>query len=319
MAAALASCERPAGPLLQAVQGQIDLAIATRCALKLQMRMLADGHAVGHDRLQDGIAAGAFALACWRSGVRLVRDGWDGGDIITQGEVIPDTAARIAWRGTVTLLSGDNFGESIPLTGGAEDDWLCAQALPSESRTERAARLFIERHAGQRQILLRRRLDTVTPGRGRRAAAVDKVGNAAALILGGESLQAAALAVGFKDRGRSSATDAFLQAAKRLKLIAPGFTARLRGKSQAGLKQVVPELVRAFIPAAALPVGESVIHHQRGGAGAGAHCGARCLAAAAVRSVIVRGPSPARLAARAARGALRLELERGGWQFPLTA
>jgi hypothetical protein len=41
--AALASCERPAGPLLLEAQGQFDLALADRCARKLAGRMVADG------------------------------------------------------------------------------------------------------------------------------------------------------------------------------------------------------------------------------------------------------------------------------------
>ncbi len=253
MAQALASCERPAGPLLLAVQGQMDLAIATRSARKLAGRMLADGHDVGQDRIKDAIGAGCLALACWRAGVTITR-GTDGGDVVMSGAVAWELAARVAWRGAVAFLSADNLGDTVPLMGGAEDDWLCAQVLPGESRTERAARRWIERHAGQRQNLLARRLANVSTGRGRRAAAVDKVGRAAAFLLGGDAMEAAAAAAGFKARERHSAADTFLQAAKRLKLIPGGFTARMRGgRSEAGLKHVVPVEVRAFVPSVCLP------------------------------------------------------------------
>jgi len=250
---ALAGVEVPFGPLLQAIQEQSTLAMVSRSANKLITRMLADGREVGQATKADGIAAGLLAVVCWRSSVQLVR-GDDGGDNLTgAGSAFEPwcMGARVAWRAIVSSISADGMGETIPLMGGAEDDWLCAQALASESRTERAARLLIERNAGKNQARLAVHLAGVT-GRGRRAAAVDKVRNCCNLLMTGDTLEAAAVAVGFNVRGRNSASSAFIQAAKRLGL-AQGFQVQHanRGgveRSQAGLAAVVPDNIIAFIP-----------------------------------------------------------------------
>lgn len=227
---ALSSWERAATPLLAACQQQQDCRIVERSAYKLRARMQGDGKVIEQDNFRDAMQSAFHAVTLWRAGVTIER-GNDGGDHLTGDNGQREKhVARVAWRALVSALSTDALGSPIQIHGGAEDDWLCAQMLPSESRAERVARHWVERHATGRQMLLARRLGNVSTGRGRRAAAVDKVGNALALMLGGDSLDVAAAAAGFKVRGRNAASDALLQACKRLSLIGGGFTIPRRGR-----------------------------------------------------------------------------------------
>ena len=228
---ALASGETASGPLLACCQQQLDARIIERSAYKLRARMQGDGKVLADDAFRDAMQHAAYAVTLWRAGVTTTRRE-DGSDAVTAADAgeRQKHVARVAWRALVEFLSDDGLGDTVPLLGGAEDDWLCAQMLPSESRAERAARLWIERHAGQRQTQLSRRMSHVSGGRGRRAQAIEKVGNALALLLGGETLDTAALAAGFKARGRNRAGDALLQAANRLGLIPAGFSMPRRAR-----------------------------------------------------------------------------------------
>jgi hypothetical protein len=230
LADALASREPATTPLLAACQQLQDKAIIERSAYKLRARMLADGRQVPSDAFTEAMQAAAAAVVMWRQGVSTIRTE-DGGESVTLHEgAIERHVARVAWRALVSFLSQDHIGNSIQLTGGAEDDWLCAQMLPGESRRERAARLWIERHARARQSLLVRRLSNVTAGRGRRAQAAQKAANALGLMLGGDSLDDAAQAAGFNPRGRHRAGDALLQALRRLGLVSDGFSIKRRSR-----------------------------------------------------------------------------------------
>ena len=316
----LASGETPAGELLRECQGQADLHLAERCLVRLARRMAGSGRVVeppkvagvavrdnqgrehlrqavtGGDEWREAVAAGATALAVWRAT-----------GLGVDGE--PETlAARVAWRAVVRELARDWLGESIPLCTVA-DDWLWAnREQRDESRTERAARLRVERLAGRRQGLLARRLDNLPAGRGKRAETIGKVGTAAKALLAGESLDTAATVAGFKAHGRHKAADHLLTACKRLGIVQPvrdgeGFVVRMRTRGTAGEVRTVPEVIRPFIP---LPVPSAVVATQNRQA-AGGHCGAACLAAAGVRAVVRRGASKSRLAARTVRAGIRFE------------
>jgi len=241
--AALASCEAAAGPLLRECQGQADLALVRRCAFKLAGRMELDGRRfvrpLGDDpNIRDAIGAGLRALVVWRAGAGVARDA-DGGERVEfaalpavgqadaawqrDGERVEylTAAARVAWRAVVESISADTCGESVPLSSIGED-WLASVAMPGESRAERLARLKVERMAAGRAALLVRRVEAIKASGGRVRRSADKIGHAAALLLAGEPLDAAAAAAGFKASakrggrgGGTSAGDRLCQALRR--------------------------------------------------------------------------------------------------------
>jgi len=210
----LASGETPAGGLLLECQGQFDLTLAGNCVARLAARMAGSGRVVTDDERKEAIAAAACALTVWRA----TGAGCDGE---------PETlAARVAWRASVRELSRDWLGESIPLCT-VSDDWLWFnREQRDESRTERAARLRVERLAASRQLRLLRRLDNLPAGRGQRAAVIDKLRAAAVALLAGLRLDEAATLAGFKASGRTGAGARLLHACKRLGLIGDGFAVR---------------------------------------------------------------------------------------------
>ena len=207
---ALASGEQPSGGLLLEAQGQMDLAIADACARKLAARMRVNGKHVNEDTIRDATGAGALALTQWRT---------TGAGVDGERETL---AARVAWRAVVVEISRDTLGESIPLQAVSED-WLWHNAEQhDESRAERAARFKVERQATTRQLRLFRRLANLPCPNSKRVQVIEKVGNAASLLLTGMTLEEAASAAGFKarrsgaGRGQHSAGDAFCQALRRL-------------------------------------------------------------------------------------------------------
>jgi hypothetical protein len=215
---ALASAAQPAGPLLLECQGQRDLALARACCSKLVRRMAADGREVSEDSQRDAVAAGVHTLAMWRK----TGAGADG--------AAETLAARVAWRGVVTELSRDHYGDSVQIHT-VSDDWLWFNAAQSdESREERAARFKVQRAASTRQNRLTRRLASMPGGRGKRAAVIERVGNAAAMLLAGETLDSAAAMAGFtgNEAGRKKPSDRLIQACKRLGLVGDGFQIRRR-------------------------------------------------------------------------------------------
>ena len=223
VAAALSSCERPAGDMLAACQAAQDIALGKRAAAKLAGRMRGDGKTVGEDNEREAAAAAVHALALWRAGLALRRCEVSGGDEVVTAEGDRETlAARVAWRACVAVLSDDTLGESLSLS---------TAVLPGESREERAARLAIERHQHTRQARLVRRLDVIATGRGRRAQAVEKVRNALALVLAGDSLDDAATAAGFKASGRTGAGSRLVRACQRLGILFDGFQLHRRARA----------------------------------------------------------------------------------------
>ena len=265
--AALASIARPVGALLQACQGHVDLTLAGNCARKLAGRMKSAGAQVSPADVEDATGAGCVALQVWRD------TGADG-----VGESI---GARVAWRAAVLCLSSDRLGESAVSfeTVSESDLWAGAEML-SESRSERAARYKVERAArggilsepervcvgkvnaagalvgfetvefaaGQkisaRQLQLTKRMARLPIGRGRRAAAIERVTNCCALLLDGFRLEDAARAAGFnpsgKGRGRHSAADVFCRACRRLGFNGWQLTARQSLAERATRRAAIP-------------------------------------------------------------------------------
>jgi len=329
IAQALAGCEQATTPLLAACQVQQDLRVIERSAYKLRARMQGDGKTVSDDSFREAQVSACHAIMLWRSGLTTTRN--DGEDVLTAATGEREShVSRVAWRALVAFVSNDGLGSTIQIHGGAEDDWLCAQVLPSESRTERAARIWIERHATTRQDLLSRRLSHVSGGRGKRAQAVEKVGNALALMLGGESLDTAADLAGYKQRGRHISGDGLLRAAKRLGLIGEGFTIPRRGDGKratrgtddgggqsypAGTRPDGSTLeVQNFVPSAQLLASAGTMEEPasranslRAGLQWGQHCGAACLMSAKVRNGKGKRKASALTKASSKRGPLASE------------
>jgi hypothetical protein len=193
-------------------RGAFNLALSRAGAAKLARRMRASGKHVSPAAEADGAAAGVLALIRWQS-TGLNAD---------NAPEVETRTARVAWRAVVKEISRDTLGESIPLHT-VSDDWLWHNAAQhDESRTERAARLKVERQATTRQLRLFRRLANLPCPNSKRAQVIEKVGNAASMLLTGLTLEAAATAAGFKarragaGRGQHSAGDAFCQALRRL-------------------------------------------------------------------------------------------------------
>ena len=217
---ACASVERAAGSLLLEVQGQSDLQLCRNYSRKLAGRMSGAGAVVSPEQIQDATGAGCVALGVWRA----TGKGSDG-----EPERL---ASRVAWRAVVQSMSADRFGESISLDT-ISDDWLWHNAEPTcQSRAERAAQLWVERAADQRQARLAVRMSRLPGGRGKRGQVIERVTNCAALLLDGFRLDEAASAAGFKG-GKArhrSAGDTFCQALRRL-----GF--EIRGHARQSLRE----------------------------------------------------------------------------------
>ena len=223
-----------AGGLLGEVQAQRDLTLCAAMSRKLLASMRRDGKQPSNATGDDATGAGVLAVARWRAingkfPARRVR-----------GSVL-----AVAWRAVVRESSRDLLGDAVPLGEGAAADTLAGSALPlpcfsgDDSRHDKAVRLVYERARAARPAQLSARLDALAAagGRGSRALVVSKVGHAAALLLGGASIDSAATSAGFKSRGAgrsfNRAGDALGQAVRRLGF---GFRFNLRqGQAAAGL------------------------------------------------------------------------------------
>ena len=239
----LKSGERPAGPLLQAVQAQLDRELCEWCAFNLNAKMVRDGReslwlrddgrgAGWCATMADAISDGLQALAMWRAGQTLARDD-SGADVLALGELggvcavwvktvsgdavkikLSTTAARIAWRAVVESVARDTFGET-PAQAAFARAWV---EWSSGARDWRG--LTPEQRARRRLASVESMRDKLASGRGRRAALADKVKHAALLMLNGTSADAAAAAAGFKAsdaRGRSGRTTAAQRLASSLR------------------------------------------------------------------------------------------------------
>jgi len=194
----LKSGERPAGPLLQAVQAQLDRELCEWCAFNLNAKMVRDGReslwlrddargAGWCATMADAISDGLQALAMWRAGQTLARDD-SGADVLALGELggvcavwvktvagdavkvkLSTTAARIAWRAVVESVARDTFGET-PAQAAFARAWV---EWSSGARDWRG--LTPEQRARRRLASVESMRDKLASGRGRRAALADKV------------------------------------------------------------------------------------------------------------------------------------------------
>ena len=103
----LQGSERPAGPLLQAVQLASDVRMCRQFASRFNSKMVCDGrqslwlHHVSGDgwaaTMADAIADGIAALIRWRAGYGLVRDE-SGGDVLAVGDNLGDLCGAVVRR-----------------------------------------------------------------------------------------------------------------------------------------------------------------------------------------------------------------------------
>jgi hypothetical protein len=217
---ALQSAYTPAGPLLQAAQGQLLLAMATRQAGKLVAKMdsVKGAHKTSDATRQDSIGAGVLAVCQSRAMV---------------GPRLPESMASVCWRAIVREVStidlyADTM-EQLPFDpqGRVDYDSLTATALPlpqltgDATRQDKAARLLFERARAKRPAKLARRIETLKAGaNAKRQAALDKVHNAALYLLAGDSLEVAAVKAGYKASGQGRQTvracDRLVEQARRM-------------------------------------------------------------------------------------------------------
>ena len=208
-----------AGSLFAELQGQQNLALCAGMARGVVAKMRSAGKATSSTTADDAASAAGLALVRWR-------------DINGRfpGSRVRGSAGAVAWAAVSRDIQRDCLGD----IGGAavyfEDQApqaLAASVVPlpafvgDESRDDKAARLLYGRARGQRVSKLAARLAALQAAAvGRRVASVAKVGHAAALMLGGLSLDSAAVSAGYKSsstgRGRRRAGDSLAPAVRRL-------------------------------------------------------------------------------------------------------
>ena len=327
----LKSGERPAGPLLQAVQAQLDRELCEWCAFNLNAKMVRDGReslwlrddgrgAGWCATMADAISDGLQALAMWRAGQTLARDD-SGADVLALGELggvcavwvktvagdavkikLSTTAARIAWRAVVESVARDTFGET-PAQAAFARAWV---EWSSGARDWRG--LTPEQRARRRLASVESMRDKLASGRGRRAALADKVKHAALLMLNGTSADEAAAAAGFKAsdaRGRSGRTTAAQRLASSLRRAGLPVTA-----TRGAWAQDMDEFEQARRRGAAVDLAKlwgGVARYDAPAVQpvkvlrAGTWCGASCFGAAIVRGVKRKRRAAAIVAASSGR------------------
>ena len=118
----LRSGERPAGPLLQAVQAGLDRELCEWSAYHLNAKMVGDGRESLWQRergqaagwcatMADAIGDGVQALALWRAGLCLVRD--SGADVITLGEPGGVCAAWVKAVAPVAVPASESTAQAV--------------------------------------------------------------------------------------------------------------------------------------------------------------------------------------------------------------
>jgi hypothetical protein len=176
-----------------------DVRLVTNCLRALVRHIEDKGGNVRQATQEEARAAGLCALVQWRNGVLACP--------AIPGKRVVDGAAVVAWRAVSDEISKDDMGHSVELSS-VSDEWLAAAVEPLavaccagfESRSDKAARWLRQRGAARRKAALPAQMDRLRHGHGRHRALVDRVEAAAARLIGGDSIDAAARAVGFKDR-----------------------------------------------------------------------------------------------------------------------
>jgi hypothetical protein len=184
-----------------AEQTSEDVRLVANCLRTIKTKIEDNGGKVSATMEEEARGAGAAAVVAWRNGAAACP--------AVPGERVPQAVAVVAWRAVSDELSRDDKGHTVELST-VSDEWLAAAVEPLavaclagyESRSDKAARLLRERGAARRKAALPARMDKLRHGHGRRVQLVERVGAAAARLLGGDSIDAAAAAVGFKARLR---------------------------------------------------------------------------------------------------------------------
>ena len=189
------------GLMAAAVEDQTreDVALVGRFAKLLKTKIEDNGGKVSATMEEEARGAGAAAVVAWRNGALPCP--------VVPGERVPQAVAVVAWRAVSDELSRDDKGHTVELST-VSDEWLAAAVEPLavaclagyEERSDKAARLLRERGAARRKMALPGKMDNLRHGHGRRVQLVERIGAAAARLLGGDSIDAAAAAVGFKAR-----------------------------------------------------------------------------------------------------------------------
>jgi len=223
----LASKERAAGPLLQAVQGQLDSALCSALLFTLHRRMVSNGRrsewfpgglrkvpmvtdgkktwhyvespGVWSATFADALGAGVVALQLWRAGQTLERV--EGQDMLLASANVEGGefgASGVAWRAMVTSIDSDVWGQTDAGQAWARDWIELIMAGGAVTAAGILSQWRGERQRGKRLALVESMRDSLAAGRGRRAALADKVKHAAVLMIGGASADDAASAAGFK-------------------------------------------------------------------------------------------------------------------------
>jgi hypothetical protein len=201
--------ERDALGLIEAAaieQAAEDVKLVANCLRALVLRIEDKGHKITEQQREEAKGAGVAALVEWRNGVRACPS--------VRGSRVVEAAAVVAWRAVSDELGKSRLGHSVEFSD-VSTEWLadlgdcwaiveplavaCCAGL--ESRNDKAVRLIRERGAARRGQRLAGRLDKFRQGaHGRRVALVARIETAARAIINGASIDAAARAVGFKDR-----------------------------------------------------------------------------------------------------------------------
>ena len=305
----------PFGLAARAVEEQTaeDVRLVGNCLRALVSKITDNGDKVTETMREEARGAGAAAVVAWRNGALACPP--------VPGARVADAVAVVAWRAVSDELSRDDRGHSVELST-VSDEWLAAAVHPDaaelvggiETRDDRAARWLRERGMARRKAALPVRMDNLRHGHARRVALVERVEAAAARLLGGDSVDAAAAAVGFKARihGGKVKEAAGVQLSRAARAVGLVFNLSQPRNGETAADEFNPHrralamdggaVVAPFVPAAKVePLPLRFVERVK----LGTHCGVSCLAAARVRDIRRGGLTLAQLSARAwRRGAM---------------
>ncbi|HTB82222.1 MAG TPA: hypothetical protein VK742_01085 [Candidatus Sulfotelmatobacter sp.] len=294
-----------------------DLRLVANC-VRACVRAIVDGGRVVTPTMRDeATGAGLAAVVAWRNGASLAPP--------VTSERIVEAVACVAWRAVSDELSRDDKGRTVALST-VSDEWLAGAVEPLavacvaglESRSDKAARWVRERGQANRRAALPVKVETFRHGHARRRNLVDRIEAAAARLIDGDSVDTAAAAVGFKARmhGGKVKEQAGVQLARAARavglnfsLVQPSNGATEQDEFNPYRRTLALEQGTAVAPCKVFPTATPQPPRVRAVVvlRAGGHCGAACIAAAAVRSVVVRGASRARLVRQNIHGGLRYD------------
>lgn len=190
-------------------QGEWILSVCKVQVVRLACSMRISGRVVSETSMECAVGDAARAVCRWMA----INERH-------QGARVRGSVESVSWCALVRSLSADTLGGSCD-GGQSFEDLPLSWVWQNESDSEMEQRI----DDGCKRALRPFRLVAISAkwacGRGRRAALADKAKHAVALLIAGHSLDEAARASGFKDRGdgrggRKPAGDALAQALRRL-------------------------------------------------------------------------------------------------------